>query len=61
MGDTDYEYKRLVASRWDFLRGDTSEFPDRDFYRDVIRKSGAPVLVVGCGTGQLWACWPCCT
>lgn len=53
MRDGDYEYRGLVASSWDFLRGDTSNFPDREFYRDVIEQSGEPVLIVGCGTGRL--------
>ncbi|MEJ2710852.1 MAG: class I SAM-dependent methyltransferase [Anaerolineales bacterium] len=49
----DYEYRGLVARSWDFLRGDTSNFPDREFYRDIIEQSGEPVLIVGCGTGRL--------
>jgi SAM-dependent methyltransferase len=53
MRDGDYEYRGLVASSWDFLRGDTSGYPDRGFYRDVIEQSGEPVLIVGCGTGRL--------
>ena len=47
----DYEYRGMLASSWDLLRGDTSGWPDRAFYRNVIGWSGAPVLDVGCGTG----------
>lgn len=48
-----YEYRGMLASAWDLLRGDTSSWPDRAFYRDVIRSSGQPALDVGCGTGRL--------
>lgn len=47
------EYRGLITSSWDLLRGDTSSWPDRDFYLEVIRKSGQPVLDVGCATGRL--------
>jgi ubiquinone/menaquinone biosynthesis C-methylase UbiE len=53
MPDPNYEYRGLVASNWDLLRGDTSKWEDRFFYLDVVRESGAPVLDVGCGTGRL--------
>lgn len=53
MSDSDYEYRGLIARGWDFLRGDTSDFPDRQFYRDFIERDGEPTLIVGCGTGRL--------
>jgi SAM-dependent methyltransferase len=53
MDSGDYEYRGLVASSWDLMRGDTSAYADRGFYRKVIKKSGEPVLIVGCGTGRL--------
>jgi SAM-dependent methyltransferase len=53
METSDYEYKGLIAASWDLLRGDTSNWPDRKFYREAILKSGQPALDVGCGTGRL--------
>ncbi|HYB01252.1 MAG TPA: class I SAM-dependent methyltransferase, partial [Ktedonobacteraceae bacterium] len=53
MNTEDYEYRGLIAEAWDLLRGDTSEWEDRPFYRDIIRASGQPALDIGCGTGRL--------
>lgn len=53
MNEQDYEYHGLVASSWDFLRGDTSGYADRLYFRELIHYNGEPALVVGCGTGRL--------
>jgi ubiquinone/menaquinone biosynthesis C-methylase UbiE len=53
MSADDYEYRGLIAQAWDLLRGDTSKWEDRPFYRDIIRASGQPALDIGCGTGRL--------
>ena len=50
----DYEYRGLVAEAWDLLRGDTSTWTDRLFWRRLIDEGGQPALDVGCGTGRLW-------
>lgn len=47
------DYWGLKVSSWDLLRGDTSRWPDKGFFRDVIRDSGQPALDVGCSTGRL--------
>jgi SAM-dependent methyltransferase len=53
VGHVEYEYFGLKATTWDLLRGDTSHWPDRSLYRDVIVASGQPALDVGCATGRL--------
>lgn len=50
---SNYEYYGLMVKYWDLLRGDTSNWPDRFFYLDVIKKSGEPALDVGCSSGRL--------
>jgi SAM-dependent methyltransferase len=51
--DDDYEYRGMVATNWDLLRGDTSHWPDRQFWRALIESLQGPALDVGCGTGRL--------
>jgi len=53
MNNPDYEYYGLMVKYWDLLRGDTSNWEDRLFYLDVIKKYGQPVLDIGCGAGRL--------
>lgn len=49
----DIEYVGLMAEAWDALRGDTSGWEDRAWFREVIARRGEPVLDVGTGTGRL--------
>jgi SAM-dependent methyltransferase len=47
------DYWGLKVSSWGLLRGDTSQWPDKGFFRGVIRSSGQPALDIGCSTGRL--------
>ena len=42
MSPSDYEYTGLMAEAWDLLRGDTSGWPDRFFYLELIGRYGQP-------------------
>ena len=53
MSESDYEYRGLMATTWDVLRGDTSRWGDRATFRDLIARHGQPALDVGCATGRL--------
>lgn len=46
-------YWGLMVEAWDLLRGDTSNWGDRFFYREIVELYGQPVLDVGCSTGRL--------
>jgi ubiquinone/menaquinone biosynthesis C-methylase UbiE len=46
-------YWGLMVEAWDLLRGDTSNWADRFFYREIAEQYGQPVLDVGCSTGRL--------
>jgi SAM-dependent methyltransferase len=53
MSEPEYEYHGMLARTWDLFRGDTSKWDDRNFFLEIIRETGQPVLDVGCGTGRL--------
>ena len=53
MSTPGYEYYGLMVRYWDLLRGDTSNWEDRFFFLDVIKKYGQPVLDIGCAAGRL--------
>jgi len=50
---SDYEYRGLMAEAWDLLRGDTSGWGDRAWFKTVVERGVGPALDVGCGTGRL--------
>ena len=53
MSTPNYEYYGMMAEFWDLFRGDTSNWEDRAFFLDVVKKYGQPGLDVGCGTGRI--------
>lgn len=53
MINASYEYYGMLAEFWDLFRGDTSNWDDRFFYLDVVKKYGQPALDIGCGTGRI--------
>ena len=53
MTTPDYEYYGLMVRYWDLLRGDTSDWEDRSFFLEVIRRYGQPALDIGCAAGRL--------
>lgn len=46
-------YHSLIVEHWDLLRGDTSQWPSRPYFLQIIRDSGEPALDVACGTGRV--------
>jgi ubiquinone/menaquinone biosynthesis C-methylase UbiE len=53
MANPGYDYYGLTADTWDMWRGGLTDQADRNFFRDIIRQYGQPVLDVGCGTGRI--------
>ena len=53
MAEPEYEYRGLIASSRDLLRGDTSQWEDRSRYLEFVAQYGQPGLIVGYGTGRL--------
>src|SRR5690349_3495372 len=53
MTTPDYEYYGLIPRYWNLIRGDTSNWEDRFFFLDVVRKYGEPALDIGCAAGRL--------
>jgi SAM-dependent methyltransferase len=53
MTTPDYEYYGLMVRYWNLIRGDTSNWGDRFFFLDAIKKYGQPALDIGCAAGRL--------
>jgi SAM-dependent methyltransferase len=53
MSEQNYDYRGLIVTYWDLLRGDTSNWSSRPYFLQIIRDSGEPALDVACGTGRL--------
>lgn len=53
MAEQNYDYRGMIVTYWDLLRGDTSKWSSRPYFLQIIRESGEPALDVACGTGRL--------